>query len=94
MRVSGDEELGGAAKIGAREIYDLVVATKEAVEKLDGRLDRHGDHLEIHDERLDDHENRLRAVERRRFASPAQWASMVLAFLAVAVAVIALFVQH
>lgn len=63
---AGDAELGGTVRIGAREIYDLGLSTKQAVDRLESRVGGVVDEIGEHDERLDDHEERLRLLEARR----------------------------
>ncbi|WP_172384870.1 hypothetical protein [Streptomyces sp. MNP-20] len=60
--MSDREELGGVT-IGAREIYDAVVATRDDVRSL----------TQTHEsvtQTLSDHEDRLRTVERWKYTLP------------------------
>ncbi|AUG87153.1 hypothetical protein HOS58_gp21 [Streptomyces phage Attoomi] len=60
--MSEREDLGGVT-IGAREIYDAVVATREDVRSL----------TQTHEsvaQTLTDHEDRLRGLERWKYALP------------------------
>lgn len=69
----------GSVSIGAREIYDLGLRTKEAVERLELRL---GDVSQ----ELADHEVRIRDIEKTRWPlSPANVLTAVLAVIALGV---------
>lgn len=75
----------GPVTIGAREIYDQVVAVRGVVDRL---VDQHQDQ-----ERQGlDHEARLRALERGRWPLPTL--SVVIALVAVVVAVYVALSRH
>lgn len=81
--------IGGPVEIGAREIYDQVVAVGKVVDKLDAKLDGHSNHLDDHDDRIDDHEQRLRVIERSRWPlSPATLVSGGLGLAALALEIL------
>lgn len=90
--MSGDQELGGAVRIGAQQIYDKLVEVETSVGRVDGKLDRHGDRLDRHEETLDDHEARLRSLERGRWPIPA--ASLLVALAAAVIAATGLFLGN
>lgn len=61
--MSEDRDQVGGVTIGAREIYDAVVALREDVRTLTH------DHESV-DQSLKDHEERIRGLERWRYAMP------------------------
>lgn len=67
----------GPVEIGAREIYDAVVATRGAVDRL---ADRH----DVTRSDVSDHETRLRILERARWPLPSLAALISVASLVVA----------
>jgi hypothetical protein len=79
----------GPVVIGARELYDLGQATKQAVDSLAGDVrGLAGDLVEVRAD-IADHEHRLRSVERSRWPlSPANMVTAGLAVLALAVEVV------
>lgn len=67
----------GPVTIGAREIYDLGLATKQSVERVAMQIDGHA-------QKLADHEVRLDAIEQTRWPlSPAAVVAGVLALISI-----------
>lgn len=68
----------GEVKIGAREIYDQVIAVGKSVDSL---VTRHADVIAD----MADHETRLRALERARWPLPSLAVLLALASLIAAI---------
>lgn len=60
----------GPIEIGAREIFDVVVATRDAVTATRSAIDRLADRYDDTARDVADHEARLRGLERSRWPLP------------------------